>query len=95
MLFATNSTTNKIELFEDMKTVEFEKFARQAVFDFCIGCFDGDRVVTGVNNKIIEINENSSDFDFWVFCAILYCKCKTSGNWEGILTINEIIEEEE
>lgn len=95
MLFATNSTTNKIELFEDMETIEFEKFARQSVFDYCIGCFEGDRVVTGINNKIIEINENSCELDFWQFCAILYCKCKTSGNWEGILTINEIIEEEE
>ena len=95
MLFATNMTTNEIKFFEDTKTIEFEKFARQAVFDYCIGCFEGDKVITGVNNTIIEINENSCELDFWQFCAILYCKCKTSGNCEGILTINEIIEEED
>ena len=95
MLFATNSTTNKIELFEDIETIEFEKFARQAVFDYCIGCFEGDKIITGINNTIIEINENSCELDFWQFCAILYCKCKASGNWEGILGITEIIEEED
>ena len=36
MLFATNYTTDKIEMFEDTNTIEFEKFARQAVFDYCI-----------------------------------------------------------
>jgi hypothetical protein len=95
MLFATNYTTDKIEMFEDTNTIEFEKFARQAVFDYCIDCFEGTAIKTGVNNIVVEINENSSELDFWQFCAILYCKCKTSGNWEGILGITEVIEEEE
>lgn len=95
MLFATNYTTDKIEMFEDTNTIEFEKFARQAVFDYCIDCFGGMAIKTGVNNIVVEINENSSELDFWQFCAILYCKCKTSENWEGILGITEIIEEEE
>lgn len=95
MLFATNITTNEIKFFEDTKTIEFEKFARQAVFDYCIGCFEGEKITTGINNKTVEINEDSCELDFWQFCAILYCKCKTSENWEGILQINEIVEEED
>ena len=95
MLFATNITTGEIKFFEDTKTTEFEKFARQAVFDFCIGCFEGEEITAEVNGKFIEINENSCELDFWQFCAILYCKCKTSGNWKGILGITEIIEEKE
>ena len=94
MFYAMNMSTNEIKLFED-KGVEFEKFARQAVFDYCIDCFEGTAIKTGVNNVVVEINENSSELDFWQFCAILYCKCKASGNWEGILGITEIIEEEE
>lgn len=95
MLFATNITTSEIKFFEDTKTIDFEKFARQAVFDYCIGCFEGEEITTGINNKTVEINEDSCELDFWQFCAILYCKCKTSENWEGILQINEIVEEED
>jgi hypothetical protein len=95
MLFATNMTTNEIKFFEDTKTIEFEKFARQAVFDFCIGCFEGEEITAEVSGHFIEINENSCELDFWQFCAILYCKCKTNEDWGDILQINEIIEEED
>ena len=47
MFYAMNMTTDEIKLFDD-KGIEFEKFARRAILDYCQGCFDGEKVTTGL-----------------------------------------------
>ena len=94
MFYAMNMSTDEIKLFED-KGVEFEKFARRAILDYCSDCFDGGKITTGLMGKTVSIDEDSCEIDFWQFCAILFCKCKSSNNWEGIIGITEIVNEEE
>lgn len=73
---------------------EFNNFCRKAVLDFIYGD-DRDCSVLVGENKYLTVNSDTPEPMKWFAACVLYMYCVEHNNWDNILDIYEVSDDEE
>lgn len=83
------------DLSNDNECALFNTYCRAAVFNFLTAADHSKSYIGLPQGKKLIITDESSEPEIWLGAAILYMKCKESGDWGDILEIIPIDKDED
>lgn len=93
---STGMGSRVFDLSNDNECALFNTYCRAAVFNFLTADDEvSESYISLPQGKELVITEESSEPEIWLGAAILYMKCKESGDWGDILEIIPIDKDED
>lgn len=92
---STGMGSRVFDLSDDNDCALFNTYCRAAVFNYLTAAGHNASYISLPQGKKLVITDDSSEPEVWLGAALLYMKCKESGDWGDILEIILIDDKDE